>query len=170
MNIAIHQDERALLDNLAELQTLIGELRDLARQKLKAVRAADGVALRQLAQREEQTLPAVEQSHRDRDAILARLAQALRNPELRVMPLQRLANELAEPVRSSLLSRALALRTAGEELQRVNGVVAAVAHGLHAHVQGVFDAVARFMQKAIVYGPQGRHEAQQHRVMVDAIG
>jgi hypothetical protein len=55
-------------------------------------------------------------------------------------------------------------------LEEKNRLVAAVAHGLHAHVRGVFTDLASANQETVVYGRSGRHDQRVTRSWVDAVG
>src|SRR5262249_36140863 len=127
MNIPLETYQRALLENLTTLHAHLRELTALAQRKLTAVRSADAAALQLLAQEEAAILTHVERNQAQRDAAMARIAQALRRADARCMPLHKLADTLPEPMRSALLARGAALRAAGHELQRNNAIVAKVA-------------------------------------------
>ncbi len=161
---------RELVGHLSELQTGMRGLTELTAEKLAALSAADTAALQDVALREDKLLRRVLYSEQERNAVLARLAQALRLPPGNGVRLTELANHLPEPLASSLRAKSLALQAVAKELQRKNKIAADVARNLQSHIRGIFAEVAGAAQESQVYGPQGRHEMSHLRNWVDAVG
>lgn len=158
---------RELGQHLADLHALLKQLAELAGAKLAAMRQADTNALNACAAHEEELLREVFRTEQARNAVLARLAQSLHCPEVR---LTEIADRLPEPLASSLRARSLALKETASELQRRNKLAASVAQNLQAHIRGIFADVASATQESLVYGPQGQHEMSSPRRWVDAVG
>ena len=158
---------RELGQHLAALHATLKQLTELANTKLAAMRQADTNALNACAAREEELLREVFRMEQARNAVLARLAQSLHCPNVR---LTEIAARLPEPLASSLRARSLALKEIAGELQRRNKLAAIVAQNLQGHIRGVFADVASATQESLVYGPQGQHEMSSPRRWVDAVG
>ncbi len=163
-------DGRALLACLADLQGLVTHLLDLANQKLAAMRRADAAALQHIAAREAGLIDQVQRHKQVRHAVLARLAQGLRAPELPAAGLEKIAARLPEPQASSIVARTRGLREIALALEQKNRLAAEVAHRLQSHVRGLFSQLAQAGQESVVYGPRGQHEQTRTRVWVDAVG
>lgn len=161
---------RELAQCLADLQGLLKQLAELARRKLDALRQADADALQTCSAREAALLEQLAPVERRRDAVLARLAQALRRPELPRAGLSEIAVCFPEPVSSHLRARNAALREITTVLREKNQMAARVARELHQHIRGVFDEVTRAAQESVVYGSQGQWRPTPARSWVDAVG
>jgi hypothetical protein len=161
---------REVVRHLSDLHAALTQLTDLAGEKLAAMRAADADALTRCAAREAELLQAVLKADEQRPALLARLAQSLRRPQLQAAKLTEIADHLPEPAASALRARGLALREIAGQLQRKNRLAAVVAHNLQGHLRGIFAEVAKAAQQSVVYGPAGRHYGTGPRCWVDAVG
>ena len=161
---------RELLENLSGLQSVLGQLRAVAEEKLAAIRAAALDRLQSCTVTEGRLLADAGRNQAARYAIHARLAQQLRNPRLRSASLEVLAACFSEPLASSLRARGTALRQLGEQLREKNHLVADVAQRVLGHVRGVLSELAQATQETVGYGPRGRHENRQSRTLVDAVG
>ncbi len=141
---------RDLGARLAELQTALEKLTELATDKLAALSRADAAALQDCAAREEEILREVFRSEPRREAALARVAQSLHGAMSSPIKLKDVAARLPEPFASSLRARSTALQASAAELQRKNRLAGRVAQDLQSHIRGIFaDA-----QESPVYGPQ----------------
>jgi hypothetical protein len=158
---------RELSQHLADLHAALKQLAELATEKLAAMRRADTDALNGCAEREEGLLRTVLRDEQGRNAILARLAQSLHCPQVR---LTEIVDRLPEPVASALRARSVALKEIAGELQRRNRLAASVAQNLQAHIRGIFADVASANRESLVYGPRGQHEMSSPRRWVDAVG
>ncbi len=161
---------RALLENLAEHQTLLATLVEIGREKMDAVRSADSQGLHRCTSREASVLERVLDFERRRKAVVARLAQTLRLRSPDTLTLSDIANELREPFSSSVRARMLALRAVAVELQHLNRVAAVVARDLHQHIRDVFTVLANANRESVVYGPQGRERMATSKNILDAVG
>ena len=161
---------RELNDGLGGLHELLKQLVELADQKLAGMRAADTAALQACAAREAEVLEELARSDQERQATLARLAQALQIPKSARGCLSEITARIPEPLASALRARRLALREIAAQLQRKNKLAAGVAHNLQAHIRAVFAEVAKANQESVVYGPQGRHEQAGVLSWLDAVG
>jgi hypothetical protein len=159
-----------LLEALSALHELLRQLLELARAKLEALRAADAPNLQRCAARECGVLERLFERERQRDAVLARLAQSLHWEGPAPPRLAEVAAKLPEPVSSRLRAKAAGLRQTAGELRRENRLAAEVAQHLHKHIRAVFEDIARVNQESIVYGPSGRHEQRAAMTWVDAVG
>jgi len=161
---------RPLIENLATLQALLRQLSASASAKLTAIRAADSQALQGCAAREAELLEQVYRLAPARDALLARLAQALPISSSKQARLSEIAAALPEPTASLLRARNAALQQIARELQQKNATVAGVARHLQTHLAAIFAALAQANQEAVVYGPKGQHAGRTVRSWVDAVG
>lgn len=159
-----------LLATLTSLHEMLRQLLELAGRKLAAMRAADTEALRQCAADEGGILRALFEREKQRDAVLARLAQSVQWHEARHARLSEIAERLPEPFSSRLRAKTAGLRRTADELRQKNQLAATVARNLHKHLCAVFDDVANVNQESVVYGPNGRHEHRNQMTWVDAIG
>lgn len=159
-----------LMAYLDGLYATLKELTALADRKLDGLRSANADALHRCAAEESELLQNLFRSAQGRAALLARLAQALHQPDLRGVPLNQLADRLPEPRASTLRAKNVALQSAATELQRRNRISATVAQQLLGHLRGVFDELAQATQEAVGYGPQGKVETCSMQCWVDAVG
>ncbi len=159
-----------LLELLSSLQDLLRQLTDLAETKLQAMREADVEGLHRCAARECQVLERLFEREQSRDAVLARVAQALRyEPDSRPR-LAEVAEKLAEPHSSRLRAKIAGLRHVSTELRQKNRLAAEVARHLHQHIRAVFEDLAQVNRESVVYGPNGQHEQRINKTWVDAVG
>ncbi len=161
---------RELNDLLAKLQTGMTELLELAGQKLAGMRKADAQGLHDCAAREAALLKEVLYGQQQRNAILARLAQALHVQTPRPVTLSDISAALPEPVASALRARSAALQELARDLQRKNKIAASVAQNLQTHIRGVFAEIANVANESLGYSPAGKHEVKRTRCWVDAVG
>jgi flagellar biosynthesis/type III secretory pathway chaperone len=161
---------RALLAALGTLHGLLKQLVEVAGQKLTALRRADSPGLNECTKRELALLQQVYQAEQERNATVARLAQALQCPELRAGPLRLLVARVAEPLHSHLQAKMAGLREVAAALRQKNEVAGRVAHDLQVHIRGIFAELAKAQQETVGYGPAGQQRATAARVMVDALG
>jgi flagellar biosynthesis/type III secretory pathway chaperone len=159
-----------LLEALGALQGLLQRLADLAGRKLEAMRRADAGELQSCTAMEHRLLADVARGQQERDAILARLAQALHSPQPTTASLAEYARRLPEPFSSYIAARNGALREIARALQQKNRLAASVARSLHAHVRSIFAELARANQESVVYGPDGQHEQTETEAWVNAVG
>ena len=159
-----------LRDALATLHGLLQQLTELAGRKLDAMRRADTGDLQSCAAMEHRLLRDVSAKRKQREAILARLAQSLHWPEAVAAPLGEIADRLPEPFSSSIRAKNRALREVADTLQQKNRLAAAVARNLHAHVRSIFAELAKANQECVLYGPSGQHEQTSTDAWVDAVG
>jgi len=164
---ALTDTGRELGQHLANLHTSLKQLAELARTKLAAMRQADTTALTACAAREEELLRDVCRGEQARNAVLARLAQSLHCPRVR---LTEITDRLPQPLASQIRARSVALKEIASESQQRNKLAAAVAQNLQAHIRGIFADVANANQESLVYGPHGQHEMSSPRRWVDAVG
>ena len=166
--------ERSAIESLLEivgaLHELMRQLSELASEKLAAMRAADAEALHACAARECAVLERLFAREKERDAVLARLAQSLPWQEPGVPRLSAIAEKIPEPESSRLQAKIAGLRQTAEELQRKNRLAADVAQRLHKHIRAIFEEIAGVNQDADVYGPGGRQEPRATKTWVDAVG
>ena len=168
--VALETSAHELIDSLIKLHELLKQLVGGVEEKLAGMRGADVEVLHACAQREKQLLEEVFQTERERDAILARLAQTLHMPQLKSAPLSEIVNHIPEPLCSALRARNVALRDIAIKLQQKNRLAAQVAHNLQTHIRAVFVELAKANQESIVYGPKGQHEQANIRTCLDAVG
>jgi flagellar biosynthesis/type III secretory pathway chaperone len=161
---------RELVENLAALHEGLRQLLALADEKLAGMRAAAPTALLACASREAALLEQVACNTAARRAILARLAQRLRQPDLARAPLGAISEIFDEPVSSLLRARNAGLRDVTQKLQQRNELAADVARRLQGHVRSIFAEITKVAVESVVYGPNGNHEASCRRMLVDAIG
>lgn len=166
----VSTDAAALVDSLAELHGLMQRLAELVREKLDALRVAAADRLMRCAQEEAATLEAVLRNNQSREAILARLAQALHWPEIRTAPLREIAARLPQPQSSQITAKSVPLKRLAEELAEKGRLAADVARNLHAHVRAMFAQLAQASQEAVVYGRNGQPDSKVTRNWVDAVG
>ena len=167
---ALAAETRRLLTSLAVLHERLMSLAQLAVDKIAAMRRADVAALDLLATQEATELESLRSCEAEREAILAAVAQQL--PDCRGLQprLADLAGLLPEPFASQIRAKYEGLRSAARKLKEKNRLVADVAHGLHAHIRGVFADLASANQETVVYGRTGRHDQRVTRSWVDAVG
>jgi len=146
------------------------ELADLADQKLAAIRQADTAGLQAVAGAECAVLERVFTLERDRQAILARLAQALPARTADPPRLSQIAAQLPEPLGPRLQAKIAGLRDLAARLQQKNRLAATVARRLHNHIRAVFDELARSGREAVVYGPNGQRTQGEQLSWIDAVG
>lgn len=168
--VALETSARELNESLGALHGLLKQLVEQSEEKLAGMRGADVEVLHACTQREKQLLEEVFQTERERDAILARLAQTLQAPRLKSAPLSEILNHIPEPLSSALRARNVALHGIATELQQKNRLAAQVAHNLQSHIRAVFVELAKANQESIVYGPKGQHEQANIRTCLDAVG
>ncbi|MFQ5806196.1 MAG: flagellar export chaperone FlgN [Phycisphaerae bacterium] len=161
---------RDLLATVTSLHELLKQLLELAGRKLAAMRSADAGALQQCAADEGGVLQALFEREKQRDAVLARLAQSLHWRADCRPRLSEIAERLPEPFSSRLRAKIVGLRQTAGELRHKNQLAAAVARNLHAHIRAVFEDVAKVNQESVVYGPSGKHEQRNKKTWVDAVG
>lgn len=161
---------RAMLDVLTLLGDQLRALVEIASAKLGAMRSADAAAIEAHVRAEEKALVAVAEIENRRRAILARLAQTLRCPDLTRQRLSALAALLPEPFSSAILAKSTALCAITHELERKNRQASLVARHLQEHLRAVFGAVAESNRDAVVYGADGQPELRTARNWVDAVG
>jgi flagellar biosynthesis/type III secretory pathway chaperone len=159
-----------LLGALGALQALLQRLTDLASQKLDTMRHADAGGLQSCTAMEHRLLAEVAGRQRERDAIVARLAQALQWPEATTASLAEIARHLPEPFSSYIAAKSRALGEIAGTLQQRNRLAASVARRLHAHVRSIFAELAKANQEPVVYGPSGQHEQSNSEAWVNAVG
>jgi hypothetical protein len=167
---SLEQHVHDLLATLNALQQMLGQLLDLAVRKLAAMRHADTGALHKCAAEESVVLHALFEKEKERDAVIARLAQSLPLPEGGPLRLSHIAERLPEPLGSRLRAKTLGLRQVAGALQEKNRLAARVARNLHTHICAVFEDVAKVNQESVVYGPSGKHEQRNKETWVDAVG
>lgn len=155
---------------LGALHTGLKNLIEIADRKLAAMRSADAESLHACAARETDLLQAHFATERERDAVLALLAQHLPALSARPLHLGAVADAIPEPGASRIRARMQGLRTLAGELQKKNALAADVARRLQSHIREVFAAVAEVNQECVVYGRNGQHEAATTRRWVDAVG
>jgi len=161
---------RDLLGTVTSLHELLKQLLQLAGKKLAAMRAADADALQQCAADEAAVLQALFEREKQRDALLARLAQSLQWREAGHPRLSAFAERLPEPFSSRLQAKIAGLRQTAQELRQKNQLAATVARNLHKHIRTVFEDVAKVNQESVVYGPSGKHEQRNMKTWIDAVG
>lgn len=161
----------------AELMAALDEAHDslrrllaLAKEKLAAIRTADTVELKRVAERECEELQRLFERERRRDATVARLAQTLHCDSEQRPRVSELADRMHEPFSSRLRAKTEGLRATAGLLQQRNRVAAGVARSLHQHIREVFEDVARVNRETIGYRPDGQYERQRTDSWVDAIG
>jgi CHAT domain-containing protein len=159
-----------LLAAMSSVHDLLRQLLELADTKLSAMRRADVEALRQCATDESSVLQELIEREKQRDAVLARLAQSLHWPDRGGGRLSGIAERLSEPFRSRLLAKTESLHQIASALRQKNRLAASVARNLHSHIRAVFDDVARVNQESVMYGPSGKHEHRNAQAWVDAVG
>jgi flagellar biosynthesis/type III secretory pathway chaperone len=159
-----------VLDTLATLQGLLQRLTELASRKLDAMRRADTGDLQSCTAMEHRLLADVSAARKEREAIVARLAQTLHWPEAVTAPLGEVADRLPEPFSSYIRAKNRALREVADTLQQKNRLAAVVARNLHTHVRSIFAELAKANQECVLYGPSGQHEQTSTDAWVDAVG
>ncbi len=164
------RDLHELGQHLSSLQATLTSLSDLTDEKLAGLKAADTAVLHRCAAREADLLRQVFKDEQNRNAVLARLAQALQCTAPSPPRLAEIADRIPEPLASSLRARNAALKAVASELRRKNGLAAKVARNLQNHIRGIFADVASASQESLGYGPKGQHETSDSRSWVDAIG
>jgi flagellar biosynthesis/type III secretory pathway chaperone len=169
-SVTLETSAHELNQSLATLYDLLKQLVEQAEEKLAGMRGADVEALHTCTQQETQLLEEVCHTERERNAILARLAQTLQAPQLKSAPLSEIVNHIPEPLCSALRARNVALHDIATKLQRKNRLAAQVAHNLQSHISAVFTELAKTNQESIVYGPKGQHEQANIRTCLDAVG
>ena len=142
-----------LLDSLSSLQDWLRQLTELAEVKLQAMRRADAEGLHRCAARECQVLEQLFQCERARDAIVARVAQALRYEADERPRLTEIAEKLPEPASSRLRAKIAGLQQVSTNLRQKNRLAAEVARHLHKHIRAVFEDLAQVNRESVVYGP-----------------
>src|SRR5207249_1116357 len=113
----IESDVQTLLDTLVELGGHLRALLDLASRKLEAMKRADVPALTQCAAEEERELQRMLRRDGQREAVLARLAQALRFRSQAPARLTEIAARLPQPFSSQILAKSAALRDLATKLE-----------------------------------------------------
>lgn len=170
----VRQDLREHVDALiAELSALtqpLADLTELAGQKLDAMRRADATGLRALTDREPTLIAAISQLDQRRGAVLTRLAQALRAPDLATARVSEIASHLPEPHASRIRAKTTGLQRLAADLQKKNDLAGRVARALHMHVRQVFAELARTSQDSVGYGPTGQDERRSGQLLIDAVG
>ena len=164
------RDLHDLGQHLRGLHAALTDLSNLTDEKLAGMKSADTAALHRCAAREADLLRQVFNDEHNRNAVLARLAQALQCGARTPPRLSEIADRLPEPLASSLRARNAALKVVAGELKRKNGLAAKVARNLQNHIRGVFAEVASASQESLGYGPKGQHETSDSLSWVDAIG
>lgn len=167
---SLADDVSALLTVMQDLHGGIRTLVGLASDKLAALRCADVGALRECAERESQALRTMHAIGLEKRAVVARLAQRLRCPQLRSERLAEIAARLGEPFCSRITAKTQGLRESAARLQQKSRLAERVARGLHSHVRTAMQDVAQANEESIGYGPDGRTEQQRTRNWVDAVG
>jgi hypothetical protein len=166
----LDDDVQTLLCTLNELGDHLRALHQLAIRKLDAMKRADIALLNSCAAEEECELQRMLRRDGKRDAVLARLAQALRMRTSAPARLTEIAGRLPQPFSSQIVAKSAELRGLAENLEEKNRLAAAVAQSVHSHIRAVFAEVAKANQETIGYGRNGKHEAMTTRAWVDAVG
>ena len=161
---------RDLLDVLTLTQEQTRELLALSDRKLAALRRADATGLRECARQEEAALARVQETTAARRAVLARLAQLVREPSLVSASVSELADRLPEPLGSALRARSVPLRELALQLAERNQLAARVARNLHQHIRAVFTTLAEPEHDAALYGRNGETATAPSRGWIDATG
>lgn len=160
-----------LLEALSASSDTVSRLAALAGQKLSALRQADADALHRCAQVEGRLVAALTQLIRQRQAVLARLAQALHAPPLAQRPISELAARLDPPQASLLLAAAQRLAMLGGELQRKNALTARAARGLQEHIHAALAALQAEPTPDVTYRASGQRDRQSAgSKWIDAVG
>lgn len=160
----------SLLGVVGALHDLMRQLLELAKEKLVALRTADAEDLHACATRECRVLERLFAREKERDAVLARLAQSLPASGASAPRLSVIAEQIPEPFSSRLRAKIAGLRQTAEELRQKNRLAAEVARSLHKHLRAIFSEIAGVNQETLVYGPGGREEPRATRTWVDAVG
>lgn len=170
IGVSFEADVQDLLATLEELGGHLTSLLSLCDRKLVAMKAADVPALNQVAGEEERELQKMLRRDGQRDAVLARLAQALRLGGSTPSRLSEIAARLPEPFCTEILGKSAELRRLATNLEEKTRLAAAVAQSVQSHIRAVFAEVARAGQETVVYGRSGQHEAVTRQTWVDAVG
>ncbi|MBN2447191.1 MAG: flagellar export chaperone FlgN [Phycisphaerae bacterium] len=161
----------ALLTCFHVAYELLSKLLALADDKLDAIRRADAKRLNQNTHSELKLLQQIAVNDQERNAVLARIAQALRRPELKQGRASEIAAALPEPTSSRLRARISGLREVALNLRKKNDLVARVARDLQTHIRDIFAEVAKSQMETAVYDACGQHERHaKPRMIVDALG
>ena len=167
-NVAQAADE--LLVVAGELHAVLKQLLGVATDKLQAMRSADTSALYQCAAQEGRLLHAMFEREKQRNAVIARLAQELHWETEGPPRMSEVAARLPAPYGPRLQATTEGLRETTTALREKNKLAARVARNLHKHIRAVLDEVASANQEALGYGPSGKHEQVNTKSWVDAVG
>lgn len=126
---------------LGEHHLLLASLLDVGQAKQRALVRFDGTEVESLSRREETLLLGADALERRREALTARTASALSEPEER-LTVERIAAHAPEASGGALRDLRAALQRQGKALQRVNRLNRALTEQSLAHVQGFFQAFA----------------------------
>ncbi|MCA9242520.1 MAG: flagellar export chaperone FlgN [Phycisphaerales bacterium] len=160
----------SLMDELSALATPLSDLTRLADDKLAALRNANAARLREVSEEEPALITLMAELDRRRSAVLTRLAQALRSPDLATARVSEIANHLPEPHASRIRAKTAGLQRLATDLQKKNNLAGEVARALHMHVRHVFAELAKTGQESIGYGPTGQDQRRSAQLLIDAVG
>lgn len=172
MNSNIDLLARDLVRLLSELAGVHGEMAALGREKLAAMRKADSILTQSITAQELSAAEKAAEREGLRRQITRKLLEALGVDVRRAanIRLGELAELLAEPRRSRLLTAALGLRSKVEELQQIQRVTALTANEMLKHLGQVVAVMRGGGLAAESYTRGGRRAANATASVFEAVG
>lgn len=158
-----------LIERLIETQVA---LREIVREKLAAMRRADGDGILRAATREGRMASTVSQMDRQRHDLVARMCHELgldQTIDAKDVTLRLLTAKLEPAVGGKLTSLADRLREEMLRLAEANRVVQMVCREMLGHFKTVFAAMMSSGEETATYGRGGQHGPAAARVL-DAMG
>lgn len=163
-------DPHVLLAELTALHDQLKRLVELAERKLHALRSANAFELQRCAGEEDELVAALYGKTPGAGAVLAGLAQRLRDAAGEAGRLSDLARNFAPPISSQIQARIAGLRELARKLEEKNRLVASVARGLHGAMRAVLEDVREARRETVGYQASGRSASRAKESWIDAVG
>lgn len=163
---------RDLVRLLGDLAGLHAEMAALAREKLAAMRTADGERIAAITAREMPLADRLAEREGLRRQITRRIVETLGLARSRADGLRvtELADLIPEPRRSQLITAATGLRQRLEELQRLQQTNALITREMLKHLSGVMAVMCGGGPAAEGYTRGGRHAQPYTASVFEAVG
>lgn len=163
---------RDLVRLLADLSGLHADLAALAREKLAAMRQANSERITAITNQEAALAERLAEREGLRRQITRRIAESLGLPRAQADALRvsDLADLLAEPRRSQLLTAATGLRQKVEELQRIQRTNVLITHEMLKHMSEVIAVMCGQGAAAEYYTRGGRRAQPRTASVFEAVG
>ncbi len=161
-----------LLTLMQRMEALYKQLVGLIRDKLDRMKKADLSAIAEIDRRAEQVTRQIDEQNGLRRQLMERIGKSfgIDPATARSLTAGKLAERVAEPIRTKLQDRALSLRIAILETQRANKITQNVTQDVLRHLRVVFDAFTTTDAPTGEYTDNGRSAKPKHRELFEVIG